>query len=140
MLFRSRFTNHYLRRPSLPPAFFPCPQPEMKRSVLIGKPAPSLLRPIRRTMYPLYQRTSICYFQPRKQSTIYIIVIGIGMIFTSHPISGKYIYKPHSCFRYALSGKEFSDERADFAYCHVNNGEWQQQDEDSSRNNFSEYF
>mgnify|MGYP000060826451 CR=1 FL=1 len=37
-------------------------------------------------------------------------------------------------------GKNFSDERADFAYCHVNNGEWQQQDEDSSRNNFSEYF
>ena len=50
------------------------------------------------------------------------------------------ICKLHSCFRYALSGKEFSDERADFAYCHVNNGEWQQQDEDSSRNNFSEYF
>ena len=40
---------------------------------------PSLLRPIRRTMYPLYQRTSICYFQPRKQSTIYIIVIGIAI-------------------------------------------------------------
>ena len=73
-------SQHDLWCPLLPPTFFPQTQTPMKRTVLIGKFAPSLLRPVIAAMNAFYQRTGISYFQPWKQRNVQIVVISIRFI------------------------------------------------------------